>query len=36
LGIVRVDNETLEPTVKDSGHWAAELAASHNILPLTQ
>jgi len=34
FGIVRVDYDTLERTVKDSGHWVAELAASHTIPPL--
>ena len=36
FGIVRVDYETLERTVKDSGHWVAELAASHTIPPIAE
>jgi beta-glucosidase len=31
FGIVRVNYETLERTVKDSGHWFAELAKTHAI-----
>ncbi|CAN5125468.1 GH1 family beta-glucosidase [soil metagenome] len=32
FGVVRVDYDTLERTVKDSGHWFAQLAREH-ILP---
>jgi beta-glucosidase len=31
FGVVRVDYETLERTIKDSGHWLAELARTHRI-----
>lgn len=31
FGIVRVDYDSLERTVKDSGHWYAELVQTHRI-----
>jgi beta-glucosidase len=31
FGIVRVDYDTLERTVKNSGHWYAELVSTHRI-----
>jgi beta-glucosidase len=34
FGIVRVDYDTLERTVKDSGRWYAELASTHRIPPI--
>ena len=36
FGIVRVDYETLERTIKDSGYWVADLAASHTIPPIAE
>ena len=33
FGIVRVDFDTLERTVKDSGRWYSDLVASHTIPP---
>jgi beta-glucosidase len=34
FGIVRIDYDTLERTVKDSGHWYAELVRTRTIPPV--
>jgi beta-glucosidase len=36
FGIVYVDYQTLERTVKDSANWVSELVSTHTIPPLTE